>query len=142
VCSSDLRSTLYTDHLIYTPRAPFFRVSSEDPPMEAPNLASVLTSPAPNVRNDDHPTDALRATFDTRIAQVLGVALAHQHETLILGAWGCGAFRNDPELVADCFGRALEGPWRGSFRRVVFAVWEPKKPQGNFDAFARRLATT
>ena len=32
---------------------------------------------------------------------MLAVAAAHEHRVLVLGAWGCGVFRNDPALVAD-----------------------------------------
>jgi len=31
------------------------------------------------------------------------LAAAHGYTRLVLGAWGCGVFRNDPEVVAAAF---------------------------------------
>jgi uncharacterized protein (TIGR02452 family) len=53
---------------------------------------------------------------------VLDIARAYRCDTLILGAWGCGAFGNDPRATAADFRAALEGTYAGAFRHVVFAV--------------------
>jgi uncharacterized protein (TIGR02452 family) len=51
---------------------------------------------------------------------VLRVAAAHGHRELVLGAWGCGVFGNDPAEVAQVFAETLAAsPW---FDLVVFAV--------------------
>ena len=57
-----------------------------------------------------------------RIVKVLAAAQANGHDALVLGAWGCGNFANDPALIADLFRQALQGPFKGAFRRVTFAV--------------------
>jgi uncharacterized protein (TIGR02452 family) len=134
---------LYTDHLIWSPGVPFFR-GPDQALLEAPYRLSIATSPAPCTREilQESPelAAALPETFARRIAQVLAVAGAQRQECLVLGAWGCGAFRGDPALVAEAFDRALSGPFRGAFRRVVFAVLVAKPgDQQNLDAF-RRLA--
>jgi uncharacterized protein (TIGR02452 family) len=59
-----------------------------------------------------------------RAARVLGVAYRHGHRRLVLGAWGCGVFGNDPRQVAAAFAAWL-GPERGyagRFDQVVFAI--------------------
>jgi uncharacterized protein (TIGR02452 family) len=50
--------------------------------------------------------------------------LAH----LVLGAWGCGVFGNDPREIATLFHAALSGPYQGAFADVVFAItdWSPE----------------
>ena len=59
---------------------------------------------------------------------MLGVAADNSHRTILLGAWGCGVFRNDPALVADAFGTWLESPaYTGVFDRVVFAIYDTGK---------------
>ena len=130
-------SMLYTDHIIYSPRVPFFRDRSRGL-LEAPFLASVITAPAPNAGEhlrrapDDH--EALERAVRQRAGLVLAVARDRKHRNLLLGAWGCGVFKNDPRLVADAFGAWL-GAFGGAFDRVVFAV----PPGPNYDAFAARF---
>ena len=65
----------------------------------------------------------------SRIAKVLEIGLTHGHDAIVLGAWGCGAFGNDPTLVAGLFRDALTGPYRGAYRRVEFAIldWSPER---------------
>jgi uncharacterized protein (TIGR02452 family) len=118
-------SMLYTDHLIYSPAVPFFR-DDQLKLLEEPFLASVITSPAPNageaLRRDPNARPEIRATLERRAAHVLAVAA--QHERVILGAWGCGVFRNDPAEVAAVFHALLEGKFRGVFSLVVFAIYD------------------
>jgi uncharacterized protein (TIGR02452 family) len=118
-------SMLYTDHLIYSPEVPFFRDEKLNL-LEEPFLASVITSPAPNageaLRRDPNARPQIRATLERRAAHVLAVAA--QHREVILGAWGCGVFRNDPVEVAAVFHALLEGKFRGVFARVVFAIYD------------------
>jgi len=57
-----------------------------------------------------------------RVYRVLAVARSFDHATLVLGAWGCGAFGNDPQRTATDFREALEGEFDGAFSNVVFAI--------------------
>jgi uncharacterized protein (TIGR02452 family) len=136
-------SMLYTDHLIYSPDVPFFRDDRLDL-LEAPFLLSILTAPAPNAgeasshgRNEGH---RVKQTLDERAGKVLAVAAAHGHSCLVLGAWGCGVFRNDPRDVADVFARWLAHErFRGAFDRVVFAVYDRGGGGPNLRAFEDRF---
>ena len=121
------KSLLYSDHIIYSPNVPFFRVRSSDDFLEKPYFASVITAPAPNAgamrRNQPQLEKKLPETFLRRWENILAVAQAHGHTTLILGAWGCGAFRNDPKLVARTAQEALLLPrFASSFSRVIFPI--------------------
>jgi hypothetical protein len=64
-----------------------------------------------------------------RIHRVLAIARAFGHVTLVLGAWGCGAFKNDPYRTATNFRQALENAYGGAFSNVVFAItdWSPER---------------
>lgn len=74
-------------------------------------------------------------TVNLRIRGVLHAARASGFAKLVLGAWGCGAFGNPPELVAKLFREQLSSPeFRGSFSDVVFAIVDPKG-DGNFEPF-------
>jgi uncharacterized protein (TIGR02452 family) len=132
---------LYTDHLIYSPDVPFFRDERLDL-LERPFLASILTSPAPNageaLRREPGIAPRLREVLRSRALDVLRVAAHQGHRTLVLGAWGCGVFRNNPEDVAEAFALALAA-LPGAFERVVFAVWERDGEGPNLRAFRERF---
>ncbi|PKN55579.1 MAG: TIGR02452 family protein [Deltaproteobacteria bacterium HGW-Deltaproteobacteria-14] len=137
------RAHLYTDHVLYAPRVPFFRTRGSAPP-DAPWLASVIVAPAPNAGSalavDPDLAPRIAPILYRRAAHVLGLARALGHRALVLGAWGCGAFGNDPVVAADAFGRWLEAPAnRGAFERVVFAVYDPRPPRHNLAAFRARF---
>ncbi|RKH43666.1 TIGR02452 family protein [Corallococcus sicarius] len=136
------RSPLYTDHLIYSPEVPFFRDEGLNL-LEQPFGVSLITAPAPNAgsaeRNAPHLVPRLREVLHARALKVLQVAAHHGHRTLVLGAWGCGAFRNNPNDAADAFANAL-GAFPGVFERVVFAVWERGGDGPNLRAFRERFA--
>lgn len=121
------RSLLYTDHAIHSPRVPFFRLAAGEPWLPEPLSLSVITAPAPNAgaiaRERPHEATDIAATFERRWANVLAIAEHHGHRTVVLGAWGCGAFRNDPEMVARNARTVLASPrFAGAFDRVVFAI--------------------
>jgi uncharacterized protein (TIGR02452 family) len=114
-------SALYLDDLLYSPAVPFFRDAELDL-LDAPALAAVITAPAPNC--GALPTgEAVGPALRKRAEAIVRVAAGFGHSTLLLGAWGCGVFRNDPEEVAKVFGDVLAAEG-ASFARVVFAVFE------------------
>lgn len=78
----------------------------------------------------------------SKIRTIYGVALAAGHDALVLGAFGCGAFRLRPELVAELFHEVLFEPaFKNRFRAVTFAILEKSGPEsgihGKFSPFYR-----
>lgn len=136
-------STLYTDHLIYSPNVPWFRTRSRDQP-DTVFLASVITAPAPNARVvltcDPNALPDVEAALRRRAGFVLAVAADNGHRAVLLGAWGCGVFGNDPALVADAFGRWLESDkFAGVFDRAIFAIYDRSKQQATLSGFKQRF---
>ena len=84
---------------------------------------------------------AVVATRGVARTDLGAVARALGTTSLVLGAWGCGAFGNDPVRTAADFRDALETDFTGHFSDVLFAVtdWSPeRKTLGPFrDTFAR-----
>jgi uncharacterized protein (TIGR02452 family) len=119
------RDPMYTDYAIYSPDVPVIR-TDDGALLEQPYLCSFITCPAVNakvvLKRDPSRRPEIREAMRRRIAKVLAIALAHRHDTLVLGAWGCGAFGNVSEEVAGLFHEALRGSYRGAFARVVFAI--------------------
>jgi uncharacterized protein (TIGR02452 family) len=126
------RDPRYTDYAIYSPDVPVFRTDS-GMLLEEPYTCAFITCPAVNAKvaleRDPSCRSAIRATMAQRIERVLAIAAAHGHAHIILGAWGCGAFGNDPHEIAGLFRAALGGPYRGVFAEAVFAIldWSPAR---------------
>ncbi|MEL6344410.1 MAG: TIGR02452 family protein [Myxococcota bacterium] len=136
-------SKLYTDHLIYSPDVPFFRDTAYTL-LEAPFVASVISCPAPNAgrhgRKRRGGREEVKAVLRRRADAILAVAHAYHHRTLLLGAWGCGVFKNDPADVAAAFGDILNGTaFTGAFDDVIFAIVDPGRRQPILQAFTERF---
>jgi uncharacterized protein (TIGR02452 family) len=110
---------------ILSPDVPFFR-TEDGVLLEQPWTASVLTCAAPVATR--LPPGATERLMPERIGRVLDIAAAYGFDGLVLGAWGCGAFGNDPALVARQFADALDAR-AGAFAQVVFAIsdWSPER---------------
>lgn len=114
----------YTDYALYSPNVPVWRDEKETLLAETWPL-SFLTMAAPNYRAhgfDPATKPKLLAEFDKRIRKILLIALAHNHQSLVLGAWGCGAFGNDSKDVAPIFAKQLKGEFSGAFQHIIFAI--------------------
>jgi uncharacterized protein (TIGR02452 family) len=136
-------SLLYTDTIIYSAAVPFFR-DEKYQLLEEPASIAIITAPAPNageeLRRRPENDAEVHAALQQRAGMVLAVAEAKQHRNLVLGAWGCGVFRNAPARVAKVFDDWLESPrFRDSFERVVFAIYERGGTGPTFQAFQERL---
>ncbi|MGN0484364.1 MAG: hypothetical protein ACI4HI_12520 [Lachnospiraceae bacterium] len=65
--------------------------------------------------------------------------MAKQEEVVILGAFGCGAFQNDPEVVAEAAARVIK-EYLYQFQTIEFAVYCPPRDTRNYEIFSRRLS--
>lgn len=131
-------NTFYTDNVIYSPKVPFIR-NENLKFLEEPFELSIITAPAPNVRAmgnlSEEQEEELKDIIRHRAIKILQVAETHGHKNIILGAWGCGAFGNSPEMVAKAFMDALkEVP---AFEHVCFAVYDSKSGAPVFEEFKK-----
>ena len=132
---------LYSDYTIYSPLVPWFRKRSSEKPDDL-FIASVITSPAPNASRckTQEEVDEIEKTLIQRAAIILAIAQENGHRNLVLGAWGCGIFKNDPELVADIFGKWLESErFKSAFDHITFAVYCPGSDKTTFNVFKDRF---
>jgi uncharacterized protein (TIGR02452 family) len=111
---------------ILSPHVPVFWWDNGWPRPTA-DRADFLTCAAPVASWIGH--DMAAQLMHERIHRVLAIARAYEYEDLVLGAWGCGAFGNDPLTTARSFRAALEGPFRNAFRHIFFAIadWSPER---------------
>ncbi|MFJ9854953.1 TIGR02452 family protein [Streptomyces sp. NPDC101150] len=138
-------SPFYSDRVILSPGVPVFR-DDRGVLLEVPYKAGFLTAAAPNagVIARQRPAEAGRVAgaLTARAERVLEVAAAGGHRQLVLGAWGCGVFRNEPADVAGAFAAHLLGSGRfaGWFDRVVFAVLDRRADSPTRAAFGAAFA--
>jgi uncharacterized protein (TIGR02452 family) len=121
------RDPRYSDRIIYSPGVPVFRDDAGGL-LARPYRVAFLTAAAPNLSAMADPEAAAEvpAILYHRAARVLATARRHGHRRLVLGAWGCGVFGNDPSTVAATFAGLLtgNGPFAESFDHVVFAIMD------------------
>ncbi|MFF7753993.1 TIGR02452 family protein [Streptomyces sp. NPDC007971] len=139
------RDPFYTDRVIHSPAVPVFR-DDRGRLLPDPYLAGFLTAAAPNAgvvrRQAPERTAGLPQALAVRAERVLETAAAHGYRQLVLGAWGCGVFQNDPAQVAGAF-RALLGPggrFARTFSHVVFGVLDRTPGATVREAFVRAFA--
>ncbi|MEU5367322.1 TIGR02452 family protein [Streptomyces sp. NPDC005925] len=136
------RDPFYTDRVIHSPGVPVFRDDRGDL-LDEPFAAGFLTAAAPNAgvirRTAPRRAGELPAALAARAERVLETAAACGYRRLVLGAWGCGVFQNDPGQVAEAF-RALlraEGRFAGAFTHVTFGILDRTRDGAVREAFVR-----
>jgi uncharacterized protein (TIGR02452 family) len=121
-----MKSCVYTDTMIYSPDVPIFKTELGSN-LDNLQKVSLITSAAVNtgvvLRQEPNNISLIEPLMRQRIQKVLVLAAERGHEVLVLGAWGCGVFQNDPEKVAFWFKEALETRFENCFKRIVFAVY-------------------
>ncbi|MGW1005650.1 TIGR02452 family protein [Streptomyces sp. NPDC002520] len=135
------RDPFYSDRVIHSPAVPVFR-DDRGRLLAEPYPVGFLTAAAPNAgvirRTAPERTGEVPAALASRAERVLETAAAHGYRRLVLGAWGCGVFQNDPAHVAGAF-RALLGPggrFAHTFEHVVFGVLDRTPGATVREAFA------
>ena len=139
----NLKTCLYSDHMIYSPRVPVFR-EDHGGLLAAPYAVSMITAPAVNAgvvreREPEH-VEQIAPVMLERIRYILSVAAHHGEKVVVLGAFGCGVFRNNPSEVAGWFKQVLVEEGYGTlFDRIVFAILDKSAEQKTLKVFQREL---
>ena len=139
------RNPLHTDDIIYTPAVAVFKTDSSSPILMSEEdwyKVDVITCAAPNLRNykamiNDN---ELLLLHEKRLRRILDVAITQKAETIILGAFGCGAFANNPDVVALAAKNVLR-EYRKAFKTIEFAVYCTPRDERNYHIFNRTLST-
>lgn len=146
-----------TDAVIYSPDVLVLKESAEPYQLLTEDKwfhVDVLTCAAPDLRvretsafcGQDEKSiremdeQAFCSLYIKRAEHILHIAAANHIDTLILGAFGCGAFGNDPKLAAECWSNAVT-KHRKYFHRIIFAVYDPKHARkSNYEVFCQEFA--
>lgn len=146
---------LHNDDIIYTPRVVVFKRDTDRPSLLAERdwyEVDVISCAAPNLREKPSnrmnahdgnrriaiTPDDLRRLHERRLARILDVASANGAEAVVLGAFGCGAFRNDPSVVASAAAAVIPS-YRTLFRTIEFAIYCRPDDTSNYTAFMNSI---
>ena len=141
---------IHNDDIIYTPDVMVFKTDTSRPVLMDEDdwyIVDVITCAAPNLNsrpsNRYNPGDGEAVTIsddelfdihEKRLRRILDVAVLHGCEVIILGAFGCGAFRNDPRIVAKAARKVLPD-YLNAFETIEFAIYARQNDTRNYDAF-------
>lgn len=146
---------LHNDDIIYTPEITVFKTDTAKPEL-MPEVdwydVNVITCAAPNLRSNPgnryNSGDGARAAVisdsdllrlhEKRLRRILDVAVLEGDEVIILGAFGCGAFLNNPEVVAQAAKNVL-ADYLHAFQAIEYAVYCSPRDDRNFKIFDRVL---
>lgn len=151
----DAHDPIHNDDIIYTPGVTVFKTDTAAPqllPESEWYNVDIITCAAPNLRNqpsnrynsgdrnrqEKMKNKELLVLHEKKLRRILEVALSEGCETIILGAFGCGAFRNNPEVVALA-NRNVIKEYLYAFKNIEFAVYCPPRDDSNFKIFERVL---
>lgn len=145
---------LHNDDIICTPDIIVFKTDTSRPKLLPESqwlTVDVITCAAPNLRtkpsNTMNPYEGskvkitnseLRNLHEKRLRRILDVAVLKSVDTIILGAFGCGAFQNSPVIVADAAKTVLE-EYKYAFKRVEFAVYCGPRDAENYLIFKNKF---
>ena len=140
------KDPFYDNLALYTKDVLIFKTDTKLPHMirdrEEWKKVDVITSAAPNLRNVASVDETkLRKILYDRILGIIKLGINNDVDVLVLGAFGCGAFKNPPEIVSDIFYEILvKENYRKYFEKVIFAVFGvPNKDMINFEIFNKKF---
>lgn len=142
---------LYNDDIIYTPDVTVFKSDTDNPVLLSENewyKVNVITCAAPNLRakssNKYNVGDGRKAAklgdnemleiHEKRLRRILDVAVYGGNDTVILGAFGCGAFMNKANIVAYAAKNVIRD-YLHAFKNIEFAVYCSPQDDSNYKTF-------
>ncbi|MBP5436940.1 MAG: TIGR02452 family protein [Treponema sp.] len=130
---------LASDDIIYTPKVLVFKSDTDEPKLRPEAewfYADVITCAAPCLEPDMQGVthEELKKIHASRARHILGVACKYEADVLILGAFGCGAFSNPPEIVAEVYKDVLSD-YLHAFKAIEFAVYCSVRDSKNYEVF-------
>ena len=145
------RTPLHNDDILYTKNITVFKNDTTSPKLLPENEwynVDVITCAAPNLRENPSNrynsgdgnqrlilnNEELYSLHENRDARIFDAAASQNVDVLVLGAFGCGAFMNDPKVVAKVM-LNLAKKYAHSFKTIEFAVYCPPYDDSNYRAF-------
>lgn len=146
---------IHNDDIIYTPEVTVFKTDTANPELMDEKdwyNVDVITCAAPNLRENPRniynngnginrikiSNKELFAIQEKRLRRILDVAAMEEEEVIILGAFGCGAFMNSPEVVSLAAKNVIKDYMR-AFKVIEFAIYCSPRDDSNYKIFKKNL---
>lgn len=128
---------------IYTPKVTVFKQGEDkdyellDEPFKV-DVISVSAIKNPKLDENGHIVPWIKKTTKNKIKTILDIALENKNDSLVLSAFGCGAYNTPPLEMAKLFADVLASEeYENLFIKIHFAIIETPghNPRGNYQAF-------
>lgn len=150
----DLEDFKFSDKIIYTPNVVVLKTDTPNPQIldkEKRYMVDVISSAAPRLKIKDNNGNVsiikvneneMLKIFKDRIRKIIKIAIVNNNNNIILGAFGCGAYMNNPTLVARAFKEVLINENLYTyFDNIIFAILITKeKDKDNFKIFENKFS--
>lgn len=132
---------------IYSPGIVVFKASEDKnyEYLDKPFIVDILTIAAlknPILTNDGMMMDDDKNIVRDKIRMMLNLALDWENDSVVFGAFGCGAYKNPPEEIAKLFKEVINEPnYKNKLKKITFAILDDgnshrvHNPRGNFIPF-------
>lgn len=138
-------TSAYTETCIYTPGILIIKDENayDCKPFYDFWEVDVVTCAAPNLRSFYMTNSEQLEAHIKRANNIMEATAKNGNDILIVGAFGCGAFRNNPEVVATAWKTAIQANFDKVFSQIIFAIpysedWDEEKRK-NYEVFKRVL---
>lgn len=150
------KNPIHNDDIIYTPDVIVFKIDTAYPQLMDERdwyQTNVITCAAPNLRErpsnlfntgDENIAikildEELQMIHEKRLRRILDLAATNGNEVVILGAFGCGAFANNPEAVAMA-AKNVAREYKHVFQVIEFAVYCSPRDERNYKIFSKVIS--
>lgn len=137
--TANKKNYLFSDRVVYSPGIVVFKDDKSYERLADPFQVDIITCAAPyNVYG--HDMGLLKSVYQSRLTNVFEVAAENDVDILVLGAFGCGVFRNPPELMAGMFRKLIEETYYAYYKQICFPLVKSAYTN-NYEVFTGILST-
>lgn len=136
----------YNNDCIFSPDIVVIKSDTDSPerlPENERYNVDIITCAAPNLNrfygSSNISKEQIKELHKARAKRILDIAKSEKEDVVILGAFGCGAFKNPPIVVADAYKEVISD-YLYDFKTIEFAIYcPPNSGSKNYNAFSKIL---
>jgi uncharacterized protein (TIGR02452 family) len=141
-CLDDKLYPINIGQALYTPNAIVIK-DSKHKYYDDYKKMSFIACPAYRLKSPSDFDDFIKNTTANKIRLMLDIGLKYGHDSIVLGAFGCGAYHNPVISIAELFKKIIyEEKYNYCYKKIVFAIIDDgnaksNNSEGNFSPFSK-----